>query len=83
METQRDNAAYKQAYDGANSDRCYPDKIVVGFLRVWLEVGRSAGPEKYFGRIDGLTEILMERGLCSSVLNWHTRPARAADDLEW
>lgn len=72
-----DDAAYKRRYDemrsvlsGFDHDviACRIDiALNIGKLNVWVE-----------GNLDAYTDILMERGLCSSVLGWCERPARPA-----
>lgn len=80
----RDDAAYSRHY--ANKHR-----MAVGFssksmvpalgciLRRWPPVQFR---EEHDAQIDAYTDILLERGLCASVLNWwHKKPA--GDELEW
>jgi hypothetical protein len=81
----RDDAAYKAAYETAHSSAASYNGVDEGLLHVinhWDEVGRVAGPDRFFGRLDGLIEAACERGLCADVRDWwHKKPA--GDELEW
>lgn len=80
----RDEAAYKQAYEGGLHDG---RALAIGnrrqFAQIgqWDHIGRVVGPDRFFGRLDGLIEAARERGLCASVLDWHKKPA--GDELPW
>lgn len=80
MPAKNEEAQYRERYDEMRS--VLPDfdhdviarridlALNVGPLTVWSE-----------GNLDAATDILLERGLCASVLDWHKKPA--GDELEW
>ncbi|QCG93990.1 hypothetical protein E6C67_08560 [Azospirillum sp. TSA2s] len=82
MPTKRDDAAYKAAYGGGRNDRRFSDKQAMAELGNWIDMGKVVGPDRYFGRLDGLTDMLAARGLCADVRDWwHKKPA--GDELPW
>lgn len=83
MPTKREDAAYKRHY--ANRFRMaagFSSKSMVPALgRILRRWPPSSFREEHDAQIDAYTDILMERGLCASVLDWHKRPA--SDHLPW
>lgn len=87
MTARRDDAAYKRQYREMRKDSEALTSPVIGFMiRQMQRNTMPVYPDRSEARIDAATDILMERGLCSSVLSWHARstpPRYAEDDLPW
>lgn len=84
MPNKRDDAAYKAAYDGGRYDVLVPtmdDRRLLAEIDHWSDIGRVTGPDRFFGRFDGLVDAACDRGLCASVRDWHKKPA--GDELPW
>lgn len=76
MPTQRDDAAYKSRHEDAQSEAAgMSDDILRQHISILGRNLKTVGEEADF---DACVDEALRRGI-----NWHTRPARAADDLEF
>ena len=77
--TKRDDAAYKRQYRNFfRVGRQFASVNITQTLAALIRNPAPVYPDRAAACIDAYTDILLERGLCADVLDWHKRPARPA-----